>query len=238
MNRNRGINFEPDANGAGRDGFRDGDPDAIPVIAPSEFSSEQANGVQEEIVRAIELLGGTPSYASNEQLGDLLVGLFDGTAERIDPVRRKVTIPARSFQSRTGTWTESSNGEVLTASTNAATIGGPISDFLPDGALFVAIKALIDPGSGNTMTHTLSKRTLDFTTPGAGSQTLVILDHASSGSSIQTITDDSWGGLDEVVSKSAGLAYHYTLTAGNAATNADVFYGVEVEYDDLYPGRR
>jgi hypothetical protein len=238
VNRNRGIDFLADANGAGRDGFTDGDPGADPVVNASEYSSEQANGVQEEIVRAIELLDGTPSYADNEQLGTLLVGLFDGTGSLPTPVTRTITIPASAFNERTGTWTASSNGEILTASTAAATIGGDLGAFLPNGCTVLTLRALVDPGAGNTMEIDISKRTLDFVTPGIGSQVFIAEDYPSSGASLQSIYIDAAGWAGEVVSKSSGEILMFTLTAGAANVNPDIFYGVQLTVMDTFPGQR
>ncbi len=59
-----------DANGVGRDGFTEGS--AVPPVAATVVTDAFLNAIQEEICRAIELLGGTLSSSNKEQLGTLL----------------------------------------------------------------------------------------------------------------------------------------------------------------------
>lgn len=141
MNRNRGINYEPDANGAGRDGFRDGDPDALPIVNPSEYSSEQANGVQEEIVRSIELLGGTPSYGSNEQLGTLLLAMQSRLASQhfvyTTPKTRSVYVPLEAFKPVGSDWQFSGLGWISLVNTGLLTCD--LTPFIPAGASVASV---------------------------------------------------------------------------------------------------
>jgi hypothetical protein len=133
MNRNRGIDYAPDANGAGRDGFTDGDPGVTPA---SEYCSEQANGVQEEIVRAIELLGGTPSYASNEQLGTLLAAMQARLASQhfvyTTTKTRTVYVPLTAFVPEQSQWTFSGLGWISLV--NSGLLYCDLTPYIPAGA--------------------------------------------------------------------------------------------------------
>jgi hypothetical protein len=63
--------------GVGRDGFADEVVDGDEIVVPGTIVDDSwLDSVQEEIARAIELLGGTLNAANMQQLGELLLSVF------------------------------------------------------------------------------------------------------------------------------------------------------------------
>ena len=168
MKRNDDIDFMEDANGAGRDGFTDGDPGAIPVVNASEVVEVWLNAVQEEICRAIELLGGTLSGADVEQLGTLLLAFKTTTNARLasdhfvyaTPKTRTVFVPATAFAPQvSGGWVYAGLGWISAA--NSAILDGDLTPYIPAGATVTKITSVYNSGSiqlaAVSVQHRLSK---------------------------------------------------------------------------------
>jgi hypothetical protein len=150
--------------------------------------------------------------------------------EYASPPTRTLMIPASAFANRTGTWTSSSFGEILTATTNSAEASLDLAPYLPTGAVVTRVKALVDPGTANTMTLAMSSRTYDFTTPAAASHILVFsYATPSPGGAIQNIDP---GAFTETIDKATKI-YTLNMAAGaGAAANNDLFYAVLITFTD------
>lgn len=81
MERINGSAVAADLHGAGKDGFRDGN--KALGIAATVVNSEFMNGVQEEIIRAIEAAGLTPSAGDNTQLLQAINKLVKNPSDKI-----------------------------------------------------------------------------------------------------------------------------------------------------------
>lgn len=155
MHRNDGVDFEPDANGVGRDGFREGDPDQDPPINASEVGAKILNTVQEELARSVELLGETLDENDNEQLGTILAALaYGATALPTTPTRTKLYSVSKAqpsvnasgvcdWQVQQAPWSQA------VARAVNATLIWCLSD-LPAGAVITKIRLLVNPGSSHS----------------------------------------------------------------------------------------
>lgn len=154
MHRNDGVDFEPDANGVGRDGFREGDPDAEPVVNASEVNAKILNTIQEELARAVELLGDTLDENDNEQLGTILAALaYGATSLPTTPTRTKLYSVSKALPSVSSAgvvdWQVQGSGGRSQAI--GRVVNGMLSwclDGLPAGAVITRIRLLVNPGSG------------------------------------------------------------------------------------------
>lgn len=81
MERINGSAVATDLHGAGKDGFRDGN--KALGIAATVVNSEFMNGVQEEIIRAIEAAGLTPTAGDNTQLLQAINKLVKNPSDKI-----------------------------------------------------------------------------------------------------------------------------------------------------------
>lgn len=101
-------------------------------------------------------------------------------------------------------------------------------DFLPNGAVLKRVRALVTPGA-NTMTMDVRSRTLDFVTPGSGSDTGVELAITSSGTTLQVLTTSL---LSETINRSGGKSYSVVVTSNSAGLSSpDTLWGFQIVAD-------
>jgi hypothetical protein len=168
-----------------------------------------------------------------------LVAYVAELADRLDPATpttRTIMIPASAFVDGTGTWVSSSFGEVLTATSNSATRNCDLGSYLPNGAIVTRAKALVDPGTGNTMTFSMSSRAyvMDVGSESVASH-ILIFGYASSGVALQSVDT---GAFTETIAR-ATKVYTLEMAAGSgAAANNDAFYGAVVTFLDPGPRER
>lgn len=170
-----------DANGSGRDGYTEGTPGVTPA---SVVEATALNFIQEEIARAIELLGGTLSSASQEQLGTLLVSAFDAEAAAREAISDAlmpspsaggmIRIPL-SFLRPMGAGALTfggTAGEEVTVTQNATYIcplGLLLQSSTHISAVFAIYSCTAAPGTGTLIN--LYQVGPDFDTPAAGTPT-------------------------------------------------------------------
>lgn len=243
MKRNDGIDFEPDANGAGRDGFREGDPDAEPVVNASEVNAVFLNQIQEEVCRAIELLNGTLSGANVQQLGERIVAMLDGTGTFVTPVVRTKYFNASALQfthaDGVANWTIGTNSNQSAASSEVGTSQVaaflPLSGLIPDGCTITKVRVLVDPSTAHT---TASDR-----------MAVNLRSFSASGTTVSVATtsgpfrDDGTNALQWIDS---GTISHARTTANtwaeleiaSSVAALDQVYLIEITYSDAKPGER
>ena len=119
-------------------------------------------------------------------------------------------------------WTLASTS--LTGTANSAVLRLPL-DFLPNGSVLKKVEALVTPGA-NTMSMDVYTRTLDFTTPGSGSDTAVETAITSSGTTLQVLASST---LTETIDRSGGKHYAVQLTANSGAgASNDTLWGFQI----------
>lgn len=188
-----------------------------------------------------------PAEWVNHQLGvlgdhvDYIHNVLDAT-DIIPAVDRVVVINASDFQLAGAAGADWDAAQGTTGvSTSIADVGLAHLDlraYVPHGAIVKRVKILVDPGIGratvgNRISLQMQTRTLDFSTPAAG----------ASSADFTLVRDDGTAGLQVLDSGAftttidSVKTHEITVTAGNdAATNNDVFYGVELTFTD--PGPR
>lgn len=123
-------------------------------------------------------------------------------------------------------WTLSGSS-TLTATSNSAFLTLPL-DFLPNGAVLKRVRALVTPGA-NTMSMNIYSRTLDFVTPGSGSNTSIELGITSSGTALQVLTTSA---LSETIARGSGKNHFAYLTANSGAgASNDTLFGFQIVAD-------
>jgi len=138
-------------------------------------------------------------------------------------VERTFVVSPHRAQFTTG-WTRSNN--TLTSTSNNAPLYLPL-DFLPTGSVIKRVKALVTPGA-NTMGLELRSRTLDFTTPGSGSD-ILIETVTTSGTSLQVLTTTP---QSETVNHTSGKHYVAVVTANSGAgASNDTLFGFQIVAD-------
>lgn len=101
-------------------------------------------------------------------------------------------------------------------------------DFLPNGAVLKHVRALVTPGA-NTMGMEVRNRTLDFITPGSGSDIGVELGITTSGTALQVLTTSL---LSETINRSGGKNYVAVITANSGAgASNDTLWGFQIVAD-------
>mgnify|MGYP003521142577 CR=1 FL=1 len=97
-------------------------------------------------------------------------------------------------------------------------------DFLPTGSILKRVQVLVTPGA-NTMDLVLSRRTLAFGTPGAGSD-VPVFTATSSGTSIQ-VMDADLTPFPETIDRTSGKHYSLQIRANSGAgASNDTLWGV------------
>lgn len=255
MKRNDGTDFEPDANGAGRDGFREGDPGAFPVVTASEVGEVFLNAIQEEVCRAIELLGGTLSGANVQQLGDLLLAFKTATNARLTsdhfvyatPKTRTVFVPASVFAPQTANgWRYSGLGWISLV--NSAVLDGDLTPYIPAGATVSKITSVYNSGSiqaaAASVQHQLSKYA--FTVVGNAGTNVSPWSQTSTTGWVLSLGDDNFTQYVDVNAPTGCNPLNAIDTKANAlllevkasddgAANPDIFYGVTISLtNDTY----
>ena len=115
----------------------------------------------------------------------------------------------------------------LTSTSNGAVLYLPL-DFLPTGAVLKRVRALLTPGA-NTMGMGVLSRTLDFVTPGSGTETAVETGLATSGTTLQVLTTAL---LSETISRTSGKHYIAVVNANSGAgASNDTLFGFQIVAD-------
>lgn len=121
-----------------------------------------------------------------------------------------------------------SRGDTTVTSTSNSAVGRLPLDFLPTGSVIKRVRALVTPGA-NTMSMDFRTRTLDFVTPGSGTDAGIELGIASSGTLLQVMTTTL---LSETVARDSGKNYFITLTANSTgAGSPDTLFGFQIVAD-------
>lgn len=141
-----------------------------------------------------------------------------------DVTERTFVVSPHQAQFTTG-WTRGNTS--LTSTSNSAVLYLNL-DFLPNGAVLKRVRALVTPGA-NTMNMDIRNRTLDFTTPGSGTDTGVELGLVTSGTALQVLTTTA---LSETINRVSGKNYVAILTANSGAAGAnDTLWGFQIVAD-------
>lgn len=141
-----------------------------------------------------------------------------------DVTERTFVVSPHQAQFTTG-WTRGNTS--LTSVTNNAPLYLHL-DFLPNGAVLKRVRALVTPGA-NTVGMEVRNRTLDFITPGSGSDIAVETGIASSGTTLQVI---GTAALSETINRSGGKNYVAVVTANSGAgASNDTLWGFQIVAD-------
>ncbi len=243
MKRNDDVDFLADANGAGRDGFTNGSPD--PLVNASEVGSTFCNAVQEEIIRTIELTGGTPSGANIQQMAERLIGLFDGTVALPLPPTRVATFYPQMVSTRiTGglaEWNAGASSVISAADSTDVTFHLP----LPHGAVVSKVEARIKPGAaratvGDRMLLQVASRDLDWSSGSvpAGAVIIGTDDRDDGTASIQTLEVGSLSVVIDNIGDASKKLFAIVTSGNTGSTQIDVLHEIRVTYTDAYPGQR
>lgn len=128
-------------------------------------------------------------------------------------------------------------GGIARSNANGGIATLDLSRILPHGAVLTRVKAIVTPGIaratvGNRMSLQLDSRTPDFSTPAGG----------GTAAEFTLVRDDGTANI-QVLDSTAftmtvdSIKLHYlTIAAGNdGATNTDLFYAVQLSFDDIGP---
>ena len=141
-----------------------------------------------------------------------------------DVTERTFVVSPHQAQFTAG-WTRGNSS--LTSTANSALLYLNL-DFLPNGSVLKRVRALVTPGA-NTMSMDIRSRTLDFTTPGSGTDVGVELAITSSGTAIQVMTTAL---LSETIDRVGGKNYVAKLTANSGAgASNDTLWGFQIVAD-------
>lgn len=141
-----------------------------------------------------------------------------------DVTERTFVVSPHQAQFTTG-WTRSNTS--LTSTTNNAPLYLHL-DFLPNGAVLKRVRVLVTPGA-NTMSMDIRSRTLDFVTPGSGSDIGIELGTTTSGTALQVLTSTL---LSETIDRSGGKNYVTVITANSSAGSSnDTLWGFQIVAD-------
>lgn len=176
-----------------------------------------------------------PSGSDDAGLTYLLTA-FQALANRTNYLaQRTVVINERTFVvsphraqfqlSGAPSWTRGNSS--LASAANSSPLYLPL-DWLPTGSVIKRVRALVTPGA-NTMTLDVRSRTLDFTTPGSGSDTGIELGITSSGTTLQVLTTTA---LSETVDHTSGKHYVAVVTSNSAGLSSpDTLWGFQIVAD-------
>ena len=165
-----------------------------------------------------------------------LLTAFQGLANRTNYLAaRTVAITERTFvvsphraqlpESNAPSWTRGNSS--LTSAANSSPLYLPL-DFLPTGSVIKRVRALVTPGA-NTMSMDIRSRTLDFITPGSGSDVGVELGLTTSGTTLQVLTTTL---LSETVNHTTGKSYVAVITSNSAGLSSpDTLWGFQIVAD-------
>ena len=174
-----------DAYGANRDGFTEGTPGVTP---PTALNASWFGNVQEEIARAVELLGGTLDGEDMEQLGTLLVAALaakaDGAASSTDNAIARFHLATGKVIQNSGVTIDDSNNVAGAAN---VTISGSFLYATPPTKTLKILGSQLEGASGAASTHTAGIRTL--TTNSGNYQRQIFLPAGSIITTIRAVVD-------------------------------------------------
>lgn len=102
-------------------------------------------------------------------------------------------------------------------------------DFLPHGSVLKRVRALVNPGSSNTMSMDIRYRVLDFAGPSEGTDTGVELGLVTSGTAVQALTTTL---LSETIDRVGGKNYVAVITASSSGgSSPDTLWGFQIVAD-------
>jgi len=229
-----------DEHGAGKDGFTEGDPGQ--GVAPTDFSADWCDAVQEEIANVIESTGTALDKNDNTQLQAAIetrVDTYNGARTRnvlVDPL---VARPVSA-----GDWTVQVPGSDYDFTWESGADGGrivvPLNEILRTGVGLNAVQALVKPGAargaGNRVSITFYIATVDFDGPTYVS--LATAELPGSVSEDDGTTNEQVIGLvvDGPVDRENERLFAVIQAGADAGTNKDQILALMVEFDD--PGPR
>mgnify|MGYP003488400039 FL=1 len=242
MKWNRGTDFADDAIGVGMDGFTDGDPGAEPVVPASEVGDEWLNAVTSEICRAIELLGGTLSYADNAQLGTLLAAMNARLASQhfvyTTTKTRTVYVPLTAFAPEIpGDWSYGGLGWVSLV--NSGVLTCDLTPYIPAGATLTATTAIYKSGASATIANSVEHKLTKYTFAVVGNAGTDVIPWTSASTTgwqgglgddghtqyLEVNAPSGCNPLNAIDTKAAMLIYACKASVDGFA-NADILYGV------------